>query len=92
MLSGGLDSSSVVCMANKIHSESEFHEKIHSFSYIFDNYPDIDEKNYINKVLDERELESHFIKCDEINPLEKIEDRLKFYDQPLKYLSNRCNT
>ena len=82
MLSGGIDSSSVSCMANKINSEKS-QEKIHCFSYIFDNYPSIDERYYIKKVVDKGGIESHFIRCDDIIPLNKIDDKLKHYDQPL---------
>ena len=83
MLSGGLDSSSVTCMANKINIENESKDRIQSFSYIFDDYPSIDERYYINKVVELGGIKSHFIKSDEISPLDEIEDKLTFYDQPL---------
>ena len=83
MLSGGLDSSSVACMARKLNIENKFQDNIQSFSFIFDDYPTIDERYYIKKVLDKGGIKPYFIKCDEINPLKKIDDKLKWYDQPL---------
>ena len=83
MLSGGLDSSSVACIANKILIENDSREKIHSFSYIYDDYPDIDERHYIEQVLDKGGFDPHFIICDEINPLDRIEYKMEYYDQPL---------
>ena len=83
MLSGGLDSSSVAAMANKINiEENESQEKIHSFSYIFEDYPKIDERYYIKKVIDGG-IKPHFIKCDNLNPFENIDVKLKYIDQPL---------
>ncbi len=83
MLSGGLDSSSVTCTARKIFNENECLDKIHSFSYIFDDFPESDERYFIKKVVDSGGIEPHFIKCDEINPLEKINAMLGYQEQPL---------
>ncbi|BDZ69939.1 lasso peptide isopeptide bond-forming cyclase [Methanobacterium petrolearium] len=83
MLSGGLDSSSVASIAQKICYEGGGTKKIHSFSYVFDDHPDIDERIYINKVLERGKVKSHFIKCDDIDPLERINEKIKFGDQPI---------
>lgn len=83
MLSGGLDSSSVTCTAKKIFSENKQQGDIHTFSYIFDDFPEADERYYIEKVIDTGGIEPHFIKCDEINPLKDIDTMLFYQDQPL---------
>ncbi len=82
MLSGGLDSSSVTCTAKKILDIKKAHNPIHSFSYIFDNFPESDERYYINKVLNIGGIKPNYIRCDEINPLENIGAILEYQDQP----------
>lgn len=81
MLSGGLDSSSVTCTARKILNKNG-HNTLHSFSYIFDDFPESDERYYIKKVLDIGGIKPHYILCDEINPLKNIEKILEYQDQP----------
>jgi asparagine synthase (glutamine-hydrolysing) len=83
MLSGGIDSSSVTCMVNKIFKENNCQNKVHTFSYVFDDYPNIDERDFIESVLNIVDVESHYIICDDISPLIKIEEKIKFHDQPL---------
>src|SRR5262249_6542489 len=49
MLSGGLDSSSITCGARELLKQEG--ARLHTFSTIFDNVPDCDERQYINAVL-----------------------------------------
>ena len=52
-LSGGLDSSSVTCVAKKIlMSSKNSSDKLKTFSFIFKDFPDADERYYINKVIE----------------------------------------
>lgn len=72
MLSGGLDSSSIVCMARQIHSQNGGNG-IHTFSAIFDDVPQCDEQPYINAVVSKGGLTPHYIRADWINPLTDLE-------------------
>jgi asparagine synthase (glutamine-hydrolysing) len=82
MLSGGLDSSSVACVAqNILHNEGK--NNLKTFSAVFDSVPESNERFFIEKVLSSYEFEGHFIKADEISPLENFEKMLWYRDQPL---------
>ncbi|MDI6644199.1 MAG: lasso peptide isopeptide bond-forming cyclase [Methanobacteriaceae archaeon] len=81
-LSGGLDSSSVVCMAKKIYDENNFNNNIETFSYVFDEFPEVDERYYINKIIEKTCITSNFLIGDRISPLNEINDILKNQEQP----------
>ncbi|NUM30859.1 MAG: asparagine synthase (glutamine-hydrolyzing) [Bacteroidetes bacterium] len=70
-LSGGLDSSSIVCVSAK-----EMNQKIHTFSAIFKKYKKFDESFYIELIRKKYPIvDSHFITFDEellINELDKV--------------------
>ncbi|AXV38901.1 lasso peptide isopeptide bond-forming cyclase [Methanobacterium sp. BAmetb5] len=87
LLSGGLDSSSIVCTARIILSE-ETVQTFHTFSATFENTPESDEQHYINQVLGEYKLKPHFIKADQLSPLSMIEDVLWHFDEPLYAVNN----
>lgn len=67
-LSGGLDSSSITCMACQLSTKTSDH-KLETFSYTFESVPQCDETYFIQKVLDQYDLNSHFVKGDTLNPL-----------------------
>ena len=79
MLSGGMDSSSIVCMARELLPKDR---RLKTFSIIFDNINECDERIYINAVLEKGFLDSHFIHGDEIGPLNEIHRVLWHEDQP----------
>ena len=81
-LSGGLDSSSVVCTASDIINNNDLDLDINTFSYVFDDFPDVDERYYINKVLNSSEINHYFVYGDNISPLEKINEILEEQEQP----------
>jgi len=83
-LSGGLDSSSIVCTANKIFQKDNGDNlrKLNTFSFIFDEISESDERYYIEKVLNHVKINSYFIKSDDISPLEGINSILWNQDQP----------
>jgi asparagine synthase (glutamine-hydrolysing) len=68
MLSGGLDSSSVVCVARALLRENG-KQPLRTFSAIFDDVPECDERPFINAVLAQGGLEPHFVHADRISPL-----------------------
>jgi Asparagine synthase (glutamine-hydrolyzing) len=49
-LSGGLDSSSVVCTAKKIMAQSKNNKDLNTFSATFETTPECDEQQYINTI------------------------------------------
>jgi asparagine synthase (glutamine-hydrolysing) len=80
-LSGGLDSSSVTCMARNILSERGS-GPLHTFSAVFNDVPECDERRYINAVLAQGGLEPHFVRADCLNPLGDIELLFGQLDEP----------
>ncbi len=82
-LSGGLDSSSVVCISKKIIKKGE----LNTFSYIFKDFKESNESEYIQKIIDMGGIKSHLIYADEISPLENVEDILWAMDEPYNYPS-----
>ena len=79
MLSGGLDSSSVVCMARALLRENG-NQRLHSFSAIFEDVPECDERPFINAILAQGGLEPHFVHADRISPLADL-DRVFHHEE-----------
>lgn len=84
-LSGGLDSSSIVCVARDIsrkrRSNSPLHDPLHTFSAVFDEAAVCDERTYINTVLS-GDLQPHYIHPEQISPLHEIEHRIRHCEDP----------
>jgi len=80
MLSGGLDSSSITCIARQILAQSD--TELHTFSAVFDRVAESDESYYINSVVRDGGITSHLIHGDEINPLVDLEKIVWHYDEP----------
>ncbi|MEA5466121.1 lasso peptide isopeptide bond-forming cyclase [Leptothoe sp. PORK10 BA2] len=81
-LSGGLDSSSISCMARKILAETTG-ETLHTFSNIFDTVQECDERPYIHEVLKQGGYTPHYIHADTFGPLSDVEEIWKYEDEPL---------
>jgi len=85
MLSGGLDSSSVACVARNILAERG--EKLHTFSGIYPGLPAdqlaaIDERNHLQAVLDQGGFIAHTFHADQLPPLADLDHHLQLMDQP----------
>ena len=85
-LSGGLDSSSIVCMARRLRG-AQAGLPLHTFSLVFPDLPAddlrrIDERPYIESVLREGGVESHTVRGDQLSPLGGIEQILWHLDEP----------
>lgn len=89
-LSGGLDSSSVVCMARSL-SAGDRKEPLHTFSVVYEETPECDERPFIQAVLAGGALQPHFIRADELRPLEELERRLWHQDEPYWGLNSILN-
>ena len=58
-LSGGLDSSSIVCMADHITEGNGGIPKLQTVSYVYDNSPSSDERRFISSVEERRKQAGH---------------------------------
>lgn len=81
LLSGGLDSSSIVCTAKKIiNTDNENYLK--TFSAVFDDIPECDEKEFINAVISQGYIEPYYIHADKLSPLVDYEKVFFHEDEP----------
>jgi asparagine synthase (glutamine-hydrolysing) len=80
-LSGGLDSSSVACMARRILLQNGS-SRLHTFSAVFDEFPECDERSYIDAVLSGGGFESHCVPSDHFDPFGNIERIFWHMDEP----------
>lgn len=76
-LSGGLDSSSIACVARKYNEETGSPTPIHTFSLIFPSLPgnalrQIDERKYMDDVLNLGGFKPSFVRADERSPLHSV--------------------
>jgi asparagine synthase (glutamine-hydrolysing) len=68
-LSGGLDSSSVVCVARDLLAEEGKDRRLHTFSAVFPEVRESDESAYIYAVWAQQGLEPHELRGDLLSPL-----------------------
>jgi asparagine synthase (glutamine-hydrolysing) len=80
-LSGGMDSSSVVCVARELLSQNGG-GRLKTFSAIFDEVPESDERHFIQALLAQGQLEPCFINLDSISPLAHVEKIFWHEDEP----------
>ena len=82
-LSGGLDSSSVVVIARHLlHQGNTPLRPLHTFSAVFDEVPECDERTWIQYVLAGGDLTPHFIYPERISPLNDIHHRISQNEDP----------
>jgi asparagine synthase (glutamine-hydrolysing) len=68
MLSGGLDSSSVVCVARSLAAEGE-RVPLPTFSAVFPGFAVCDERPFIDAVVAQGGLDPHYVRADDLDPL-----------------------
>jgi asparagine synthase (glutamine-hydrolysing) len=88
LLSGGLDSSSVTCVARQELARDGGH-RLHTFSAIFDEIPECDERPFIRAVIAQDGLESHYVHGDQLSPLTDL-DRVLWHQDEAFYAPNLC--
>ena len=81
MLSGGLDSSSVTCLAYELMANS-CGRPIHAVSAIFEKTQKCDERLYVHATVQNKEIRSHYVDIDALNPLGEVNDLLWHLDEP----------
>ena len=81
-LSGGLDSSSVTCVARDILNSKDINQtKLHTISTIFDKISQCDERPFINAVLEQGGLIPNYIHGDEVGPLSSLKEVFLYEDE-----------
>lgn len=82
-LSGGLDSSSVVCSAGKI-LEKEGSRRLFTFSAIFPDTPECDERQYIGEVTSHINVnvDPIYVRVDLLSPFAGFEEMLRVQGEP----------
>lgn len=81
MLSGGLDSSSIVCVARNLLAENGA-GPLHTFSAVFDDVPECDERPFIQAVLAQGGLVPHYVPGDQLGPLADLDRVFHHEDEP----------
>lgn len=87
-LSGGLDSSSITCLARDALLRSGSPYRLHTLSAIFPSLPEadlkaIDERPYIQAVIDMGGITPHHLHADQVSPLVDHERLMWHQDEPL---------
>jgi asparagine synthase (glutamine-hydrolysing) len=80
-LSGGLDSSSIVCVARRLLAD-DGRGALPTFSAVFDEVTVCDERRYIEKVVAGGGIVPHYVHADAISPLVEIERIFAHQDEP----------
>jgi asparagine synthase (glutamine-hydrolysing) len=86
MLSGGLDSSAIVRVAQK-HLAEQKGPRLQTFSLIFDEVPECDERSYIRALTSEGDLQAHFVPGDNLSPMVDS-DRVVWHEDEPFYAPN----
>jgi asparagine synthase (glutamine-hydrolysing) len=81
LLSGGLDSSSMVCKARCLGGGGEGNPLL-TFSASFHDFPQVDEQNFIDEVIKGGGVEPAYVRADRVSPLHDIEGVLRHQDEP----------
>lgn len=86
MLSGGLDSSSVTCVADRILKETG-RGPMHTVSAIYPDVAASDESRFIRAVLDQCNVEPHFFEADHVSPIAEL-DRMNWHGDGANFAGN----
>jgi asparagine synthase (glutamine-hydrolysing) len=82
MLSGGLDSSSITCVGNKLLAQED-NKKLYTFSGVFNMITQCDERTFIHKVASKNSIVPHYVPGDVMGPLTDIDRVLWYLEEPL---------
>jgi asparagine synthase (glutamine-hydrolysing) len=89
-LSGGLDSSSITCVARQILKQNN-KQPLHTFSLIYDKVTETDERFFINTVVAQGDLVTHYFHGDDFSPLVDIE-RIMWHEDEAFYAPGLATT
>jgi asparagine synthase (glutamine-hydrolysing) len=80
MLSGGLDSSAITCVARQLTPQDS--DPLKTFSLVFDAVPECDERRFIQQVEDMERMETCHILADSFTPAMNLSRLTELEDQP----------
>ncbi len=80
-LSGGLDSSAVASVAATLLNDTS-HDRLHTFSGIYDDVPACDERAYVKAVHAEGRYQPHWLRFDQLSPLGDFDRVFWHEDEP----------
>ena len=84
MLSGGLDSSSIVCTAREFLLKNGGYP-LNTFSLIFEETPEADEQYYINYILKKGFLNPYYVNADDYSPVFNLNPILwQNFNEPIR--------
>ena len=86
MLSGGLDSSSLACLARDLLSQ-DGRGNLHTFSAVFDSIPECNERSYIETILRTGGFAPHFLHADLLSPFAAFDSVLGELGEPFHRLN-----
>jgi asparagine synthase (glutamine-hydrolysing) len=86
LLSGGLDSSSIVCVARELLAKKG-DQQLHTFSAVFPDVPQSDESVFMDTVLAQGGLEPHRVRADLLSPLYEL-DRVMWHEDEATWSPN----
>jgi asparagine synthase (glutamine-hydrolysing) len=81
-LSGGLDSTSIAATAIKLINNNKIQKRIKSYSLVFNNFQEADEREYISLFIKEKNLDSKYILGDEAWLFKNSFNIIKDLDEP----------
>jgi asparagine synthase (glutamine-hydrolysing) len=82
MLSGGMDSSSITCVARRLLPENG-NGRLRTFSAIFDGHTECDETPFIKAVIAQNQLEPYYFHADRVGPLMDLDRVLWHLDEAI---------
>ncbi len=81
LLSGGLDSSSIACVARDL-LVADGRAPLQTFSALFPTVPTMDERAFIETMVDSGGFDPSFVSADRLSPLSDIDAMLRAEDEP----------
>jgi asparagine synthase (glutamine-hydrolysing) len=80
-LSGGLDSGSIASAAGHLAERGD-RPTPHTFSAVFDDVPECDEREFIEAVVEQGTVDPHTVRGDRVDPLAGLDRHLRHRGQP----------
>lgn len=82
LLSGGLDSTAVTCVARELLQSRPSRNTLHTYSAVFDQTPECDERPYIAETVALSGITPHFVPVEGQSPLANIDQMLTLVGEP----------
>lgn len=82
MLSGGLDSASITCVARDLAASGAARLPLHAISALFPGIHESDERSFVDAVVAQGGIEPHVVDATDLPPLASLERLLEHQDEP----------